>query len=262
MALTKVEIKKLVSLKSKKGRRTEDRFLAEGVRLLEEALRADYRPEIVLYAPGEVTERGQNVIRSFSKRRINTITVAVKEINKISDTDTPQGIVAVFKQRHTSFEKLLSQSPRTIVVCDGVGDPGNLGTLLRSALAFGADAVVTTEGSAEATNPKTIRASMGSFFHLPIISGADPTDIVGLLKRHTYRIAVADVRGQAISAGGDDGEKTAIVIGSEPAGTGSVFAAAADQRWKIPMTAKVESLNAAMAGSILLYWLYAGRKRS
>ncbi|MCK5125936.1 MAG: RNA methyltransferase [candidate division Zixibacteria bacterium] len=255
MSLTKTEIKYLVSLQNKKGRRNEKRFLCEGVRLLEEALDSGYFPKTVFYSPADISDRGKKLIEDFTKKKVRVQTVSIKEINRLSDTKAPQGIVALFEMRNYSLEKQLHTNHRNILVCDNIGDPGNLGTLLRSAVAFDISLIITTDGSAELANPKTIRASMGAFFKLPFIENVNDELLVDELKANSYKIYNADVKGKYISETTPKSEQSALVIGSEAIGTGKALTESADYRIKIPISKKAESLNAAMAGTVLMFWM-------
>lgn len=257
MALTKSEIKFFLSLQSKRGRKRENRFLAEGVRLLEEALSAGYLPQEVLYSPADLTPRGKHLIDGFSARRVPSRTISAKECQRLSDTESSQGIVALFGFPDRSLEQQLDRGYRRVLVCDRLGDPGNLGTLLRSAAAFRFELVVMTAGSAEATNPKSIRAGMGAFFRLPVVEDVDDAKLVSELKRRGYKIYNADVKGKYISGSLPVAEKMALVIGSEASGTGAALAAEANYHIKIPMAKHTESLNSAMAGTVLMFWFDA-----
>jgi len=260
MALTKAELSYLLALQQKKGRQQHRRFLAEGVRLLEEALEANYRPQVVFYAPSEVGERGQKLIAEFIARGVETKSISVKECSRLADTESSQGMVAVIDQRQYDLAKQLEAGPRRVLVCDKIGDPGNLGTLIRSAAAFSFDLVITTEATAEVTNPKTIRATMGALFRMPIIAAVDDKTVIGRLKRFGYEVYAADVKGKYINRTLPISAKAALVIGSEAAGSGPTLVTTADYRIKIPMAPKTESLNAAVAGSILMFWFAAAER--
>lgn len=254
MALTKAEIKYLTSLQTKKGRKKEGRFLIEGVRLLEDALAADYLPHTILYAPSEMTERGQELVRKFVARKVTAQTISARECKRLADTKTSQGIIALFSLPRHSLRQHLAKGCRKILICDGIGDPGNLGTLIRSAAAFHFDLVITTAGSAEAGNPKTVRAGMGAFFRVPVVDGVDAGELAAELNKAGYTIYNADVKGKYIGPSLPLVDKTALVVGSEASGTGAALAAAARFRVKVPMAKNVESLNSAMAGTVLMFW--------
>lgn len=259
--MTKSEVKYLVSLHTKKGRKQENRFLAEGVRLLEEALNADYLPLSVMYAPSEINPRAEKLVSDFVAHKVTTQTISSRECSRIADTTTSQGIIALFDYKKYSLKKQLDQGSRRILICDRIGDPGNLGTLIRSAVAFRFDLVITTAGSSETINPKTVRASMGGFFRIPIVDGADDAELAQMLKQQGYKIYEADMKGIDIDPAIPVASRTALVIGSEAAGTGQALAAQADYRIRIPMSKKTESLNSAMAGTILMFWINSLKER-
>jgi len=261
VALSGSELKYLLMLQTKKGRKQERRFLAEGVRLLEAALAADYLPVTIFYTPAAIDARGQELVAALIKRRVSAQTISAKECQRLSDTKTSQGIIAVFEYEKVSLEQQLAGGSRRILICDKVGDPGNMGTLIRSAAAFHFDLVITTAGAAETTGPKTIRASMGGYFRIPVVDSVDDGELSTLVKKAGYHIYLADVKGKYISPTLPISEKTALVIGAETAGPGRVLAGQAHYRIKIPMSRKCESLNAAMAGTILMFWL-SSRERT
>lgn len=260
MALSKSEIKKLTTLHTKRGRMREKLFMAEGVRLLEEALTADYLPITVLYAPSETGQRGQELIKAMTARKIETMAISARELHRLSDTKSSQGIIAVFGCREHDPAKQDWKRFRRILVCDRIGDPGNLGTLIRSAVAFGFDLVVTTRDSAEIFNPKAIRASMGGFFKIPIVGGVEDLYLADRLSRAGTIVYNADIYGDDIGRAAAVSGRAALVLGSEASGSGRVLAKRANYRLRIPMSEKVESLNAAVAGALLMFWMQFGER--
>lgn len=259
MALIKSEIKKLAALLTKRGRMREKMFMAEGVRLLEEALAADYLPLTLLYAPSEINERGEKLIKGMAARKVETRTISARECHRLSDTKSSQGIIAVFARREHNPAKQDWKRFRRILICDRIGDPGNLGTLIRSAVAFDFDLVVTTPDSAEIFNPKAIRASMGGFFKIPIIGGVDERFLADRLSQAGTIMYNADIKGEDIGRAGVAPKRAALILGSEASGSGRVLAERADHRIRIPMSKKVESLNAAAAGALLMFWMQFGK---
>ena len=257
MALPKAELKYLTSLQNKKGRKQENRYLAEGVRLLEEALKADYLPLSVLHAPSEISPRGERLVNDFIARKVPAQSISARECARLSDTKTSQGIVALFESKKYSLEQQLDKGYRRILICDRIGDPGNLGTLIRAAVAFHFNLVITTQGSAESISPKTIRATMGAFFKIPIIDGADESGLIDQLKINHYTLYEADIEGEDINLSSAPADKAALIIGSEATGTGRAMAAAANRRIRIAMSPMTEWLNSAMAGTILMFWIDA-----
>jgi len=195
VALTKAEVKILISLNNKRSRLKSNRFLVDGVRLLEEALAARYFPVIVYYSPSELNERGHALVRGFIDQKVQAQTISAKECAKISGTKASQGVIALFDVKKYNLQQQLKSRPRRILICDGIADPGNLGTLIRSATAFDFSLIIATEHSAEITNPKTVRASMGAFFKVPIVSGANGAELVTAMTEAGYRLYLADIAG-------------------------------------------------------------------
>lgn len=262
MALSKADMKYLVSLQTKKGRAKEGRFLAEGVRLLEAALAAGCLPRVVFYAPSELTPRGQELIRDFGGRRVPTTSISARECNRLGDAETSQGMVAVFDTPQAVLNDVLAKKHRRVLLCDRIADPGNLGSLMRTAAAFGFGLVVTTAGSAEAFGPKTIRATMGAVFTTTIIGGVDAAEAVAWLKKAGYRIYNADIKGKPLAPGLTVADRAALAVGSEAFGADPAVREAADVHIKVPMAGNTESLNVAVAGAILMFWFSSAERIS
>jgi TrmH family RNA methyltransferase len=258
--LSASDIKYLRTLLTKKGRRQEGRFLAEGVRLLEEAAAGRYLPRVVFYAPAELSERGQKLIARFSQLNVETTSVSAKEASRLSDGPSSQGVIALFDIRTNTLEEQLRRDHRRILVCDRIGDPGNLGTLMRAAAAFGFDLMLVTDGTAEIENPKTIRASAGAFFRVPTVAGLSGEVIGTRLKAANYMIILADTHGRDLASGERVPERLALVIGSEATGIDQRLASQAQLKIRISTTELVESLNAAMAGTVLMHRLDAAER--
>jgi RNA methyltransferase, TrmH family len=237
------QIRKLQS--SARTRHKEGLFVVEGVRLVEEAMMAGWQPTIVLFTE-DINERGQQVVDHFRAAGSEVLVVAPHVMEATSDTQTPQGILAVLPIP----EWELSTAPTFVLILDEVRDPGNLGTLLRTALAANVDAMILPPGNVDAFSPKVVRAGMGAHFKVPIIF-MDWETIGERLAGLT--IFLAD------SGGGDTHLKArfdhplALIIGGEAAGAGDQAKKLATSRVHIPMPGKAESLNAAVAGSILMF---------
>ncbi|MEZ5360429.1 MAG: RNA methyltransferase [Candidatus Zixiibacteriota bacterium] len=260
MALTKTEIKEIIELKQKKRRAERGLFLCEGIRLLEESLLSSYRPEQVVFSPAVISERGKALITDFNKRGFRIDEVSAKDIERISDTKSSQGIAAIYKKPTPTLEQQTLTRHRRILICDNIGDPGNIGTLMRSAAAFGFTLILMTPNAAEMTNPKTIRASMGAFFSVEFIEDIAADRIADIVRETGHSLCVADASGREIGDSTAVPEKVALVVGSEADGVSAEFMKTADTILKIPMSEKVESLNAAMAGTVLMFWIHAKGK--
>jgi len=177
-------------------------------------------------------------------------------VRELTDTVTPQGIFAICPAPSSRVEDVFTPSARLVVVCAQIRDPGNLGTVIRCADAFGADGVVLTSGSVDVTNPKTVRASTGSIFHLPVATGADLEQVVSQARLSGFTIVAADGSGQDLNQvildGGLD-KKVAWIMGNEAWGLPENQLSLADKVIRIPMWGKAESLNLSTAAAVCLY---------
>jgi len=245
----------LRALRERKGRRKFSRYLIEGPTLLQEALESGIAID-TLAATQEAYDRHRALMEWAESTGAATYVVQERVLAGLADTTTPQGIVAAVPEHLSSFEDVLDAGGPTLVLA-GIGDPGNAGTLLRSAEAFEAGGVCFVDDAVDALSPKVVRAAMGAVFRLKIARG-DGLELARLAQEHRRPILVADLEGEAC----DRFEFPAnfvLVIGHERRGP-AAWLERADARVRIPQGGRVESLNAAMAGSILLY--EAARKRS
>ncbi len=238
----------------RRGRERRGLALAEGVRLVEAALDAG----MVLRGAAvsstlEGTMRGKALKARLVERGVSIEELAPAELDAIADTEHPQGVVAVIVPRAWTLDEIALSGRSAVLVLDAVQDPGNVGTMLRTALGLGAAGVVALKGTAELTNPKVLRGSMGAAFRLPCVM----TDEAALLewtreKRVGLWVGAAD--GMPLGHGrAGRSEPVAIVVGNEGAGVGAGLAAAAARRVAIPLRSGAESLNVAVAAGILLY---------
>ncbi|MDZ4723327.1 MAG: RNA methyltransferase [candidate division Zixibacteria bacterium] len=256
--LSRAELKNIRSLQTKKGRRLEGRFIAEGIRILNEAVRFRFWPEAIYYSHDQIDERGVQLLDTFSDQGVGCRQISTKQLAEISDTETPQGMVGVFLTPEYESEQLFSGRHRIILICDQIADPGNLGTLFRSALAFDATAVILTGSGAEAYAPKVLRASAGTLFGLEIVR-LSTTHAVAMSHSNGFTIIAADSEGQPLAQSMESmltDKKVVIAIGSEAEGLSNEIISSANMTVRIGHSAKVESLNAAVAGSILLKEVY------
>ena len=239
-----------------RGERTEDGNCAiEGVRIVEEAIRSGLRFRAVLFK-----ESAQNLAERLLPQigaNVDTLLLPDSLFDSTVPSETPQGVAALVRLKEFSAEDVLERlqvGPVMVVV--GLQDPGNLGTILRSAEAFGSAGVVLGEGTVSALNSKVIRASAGSLFRLPVIAAKAAgglEEISGKLRSQGVRlIATSSHKGTPLDQARLTGP-SAIFIGSEGAGLPRTLMAQVDELVAIPHTAQVESLNAGVAGSIVLY---------
>ncbi|MGB7061598.1 MAG: RNA methyltransferase [Candidatus Zixiibacteriota bacterium] len=260
--LSKRRLTEFSKLKTKKGRSQQRRFLIEGLRLCEEATDSSWPIESVLFTRSfEQKPRGKRLLRKLQKRNTELIPVKSQVLGKLSDTVTAQGIVFVAKTKSLTLKDLWEWNLRVIVALDGIGDPGNVGTLIRTADALGIDAVILSGETVELYNPKVVRSSMGSVFHLPVFDEVDLEKAIPQLKKRKFKILGTDVRrGRKIERLNPTG-KICLLIGSEAEGLGKELLQLCDDVIRIATYGKAESLNVAVAGGILLHEVAKQRMR-
>jgi TrmH family RNA methyltransferase len=179
--------------------------------------------------------------------------VSDRVFKSISDTQTPQGILCIVEQFQYNLEKMLTKSNPLLLLLENIQDPGNLGTILRTGEGAGVDGVIISKNSVDIYNPKTIRSTMGSIYRLPFLYIEDLASIFPTLKQHSIKTYAAHLENSEYYDTKSYMEGTAFLIGNEGNGLTEELASAADEYLKIPMHGKVESLNAAVAASILMY---------
>jgi TrmH family RNA methyltransferase len=229
-----------------KERREAGAFLAEGVRLVEEALAANWPCQFVFYTD-ELSDRGRQLLDAVRNRGIEADEVEGRLLRSVSDTETPQGVLAVLELSDRPIPNL----PTFILIPDSIRDPGNLGTLLRSADAAGVQAVILPPETTDAFAPKVVRAGMGAHFRLPIRS-MDWDEIRRLTDSLKLNVLLADMSGRSCWEA-DLRSPLALIVGGEAEGATQPARELASQRVSIPMAGAAESLNAAVAGSVLMF---------
>jgi TrmH family RNA methyltransferase len=241
-------------LHRRRGRERRGLALAEGVRLVEEALAAALPLRGAAISPAlEATTRGRALKSALEQQAVRLEAVSESELADLADTEHPQGVVAVVEPRRWSLEDIAVAPGRPVLVLDGVQDPGNVGTLLRSALGLGAAGVVALKGTAELTNPKVVRGSMGALFRLPAVP-SDAETLLGWTRERGVELWVAAADGVPLEPGAARAEAAAVglVLGNEGAGVSPALDQAATRRVAIRLAPGSESLNVAIAAAILL----------
>lgn len=185
--------------------------------------------------------------------------VSAKVFREMSDTQTPQGILAVVKQRHSALSELVNGKNAHLLLLEDIQDPGNLGTMLRAGEGAGITGVVMSKGCVDIYNPKVIRSTMGSIYRVPFVYTEDFHGAIHEIKKNC-KVYAAHLKGEYYYDKGDYTGATAMIIGNEAKGIREETAALADTLIKIPMEGQVESLNAAVAASILMYEVYRQRR--
>ena len=254
------KVKQVVQWQTRaRERREAGIFLAEGFKLYQEAPEEDIRE---VYATPDALERAAGLPEIRDKlKRTGCEVVAGTVFEKMSDTRTPQGILCVIRRPEYSLEQLLSQKAPLFVVLENLQDPGNLGTIIRTGEGAGVSGILMNTGTVDIYNPKTIRATMGSVFRVPFVCTEDLGETVEQLRRGGVRVLAAHLAGHEPYDGFCYRGGTAFLSGNEGAGLSPELAARADDYLKIPMEGRVESLNAAVTASILLYEAHRQRRQ-
>lgn len=241
----------------------------EGVRLMEDAIGSNVHFESVAFTGDlEATERGAALIASLQSVQCRGALVSKQVMQAISDTQNPQGVAAIVSRPYLSLEELFASHPDLLVVADELQDPGNLGTIVRTAEAAGASGVITTRYTVDPFIDKAIRASMGSALRLPIVSGANRADVARLCSEHRIKLIASRASASPASGVIEDAARAervklctevdmtsaiAFVVGREATGVSTSALSDADELVHIPMAVGIESLNVASATAILLY---------
>ena len=254
--------KKLRSLATTKGRQKHNLFIAEGIRVLEEAYNFGKIPIEVYFEPGRLSKRGEGLVMAFSKAGSQTIFINSKNMDYISETKTPQGILAVFNTFEFQLKSGTYGDNKRILFLDKISDPGNVGTLIRSALAFGFDPIVFSPDSVEPYNGKVIRSSAGAFFGREVVMAP----LENLINACSSKIIMLAARkgGEDIGVILPEIAKNSVIIfvvGAEADGLSDNTLKKIDRMVGIDHDKKLESLNAAMAGSIIMHGIYRFDKK-
>ncbi|MFC7927314.1 TrmH family RNA methyltransferase [Microbacterium laevaniformans] len=247
-------VRAVAKLTKRSARQETGLFLLEGPQAAREALA--FRPDtlVELFATPTAMERHQDIRDAAGDAGLEIVFTTEAVLDAMADTVTPQGIVAVARQSPTSLKDIFAASPTLIAICEEVRDPGNLGTIIRAADAAGADAVVLTGRTVDPYNPKVVRATTGSLFHVPVAVGAELSATVERAHAAGLRVVAADVEGEDFLARRDAlSAPTAWLFGNEARGLDDDALALADLSLRLPIYGRAESLNLATAASVCLY---------
>ena len=243
-------------LTQRRGRDLTGAFLAEGRQAVREALAAKGLVQELIV---DDVDKHADLIEGTD---VPIWHATVAQMRQLSDTVTPQGIIAVCRQLEFGWEDIADA--RLVVICAQVRDPGNAGTVIRCADAFGADGVILTTGSVEIYNPKTVRSTVGSLFHMPILTGVPLADAVARVKAQGMTVLAADGEGDALdlkAAAGELSGPIAWIMGNEAWGLPEEDARLADEVVAVPMWGQAESLNLSSAAAVCLYATASAQRR-
>lgn len=244
-------IRRLRGLRDAGRRRELGLFLVEGPLVIAEALRGGNLPQTAVCGLDRAREH-EALLGELERRGCELILVPPALLAMLSDTRTPQGVVAAYRWTPRPFAAGDIPGRGIFVLLDRLRDPGNMGAILRTADAAGAAGAVVSPGCVDVTNPKVVRSAMGSLFRVPVYA-ADPVEAVGLLRAAGWRTLCGHMDGNDFFERGDDGGRAALVIGNEAAGASDPVASACDERVRLPMPGGAPSLNAAVAAGVMLY---------
>lgn len=249
-------VKAIAKLSRRPYRQETGLFLLEGPQAVSEAL--TWRPDLLveLYATPTAAERHREVVDAADDAGIELEFVSEDVLLTMSDTVTPQGFAAVCRQHPTAAKAIFDSSPTLVAILEEVRDPGNLGTIIRAADAAGADALVLTGRTVDPFNPKVVRSTTGSLFHLPFAVGADLASTTARARAEGLTLLAADIKGESLVDVRREGvlaAPTAWVFGNEARGLDGDKLALADRAVTVPIYGRAESMNLATAASVCLY---------
>jgi len=243
-------IKNIRKLKEKKYRDSANEYIVEGLKLIEEAIEENVNIKKIVVC--EECLKDSEIEQKFLYKiaKYDCIYVSDKVFSLLTDVVNPQGMLAVIAKEGT--EDKINYSDDVIVVLDGIQDPGNLGTILRTVDSVGLSQIILSKSSVDAYNPKVVRSTMGAIFRVKIIESENLVETLKNLKKHKFKVAATSLEGSE-SIYNTDYNKKVIIIGNESKGVSREILEIADSRIKIPMLGKTESLNASIATGVILY---------
>lgn len=244
-------VKHVKKLKEKKFREEYNEFLVEGIKMIEEAINEDAVIKHIVVCDDCKTQSSIPSDLLYEIAKYDCIYASEKAFNAMTDVANPQGILAII-EKYPSEENQIDFKDDLFLVLDNIQDPGNMGTILRTADSLNLKQILVSKGTADQYNPKVVRSTMGAIFRVKVIECEDLTKTLKELKRHKIKIYATDLKTDK-SIYDVNYEKSAIVIGNEANGVSTEVLNLADEKIKIPMLGKTESLNAAVATSVILY---------
>ncbi len=243
-------IKSIKKLKDKKFREQEHKYIIEGIKLIEEAVKESAKINTVVVCEDCVKNEEIDSKLLYEVAKYNCIYVSERIFSLLTDVKNPQGILAVIEKEAQS--ELIDYNEDLIVVLDKVQDPGNLGTILRTVDSIGLKQIIVAEGSGDIFNPKVVRSTMGAIFRVKVKISQDIQKTIAEIKKHKFKVISTSLATDK-SIYDLKYEKSAIIIGNEANGVSKELQDASDELVKIPMLGNTESLNASVATGIVLY---------
>lgn len=247
------QVKYLVNLQKKsRFRKDEKKFVIEGIRMFSET-----PPDRIVKA--YATDKFYSEHKMMFKENEYEI-VSDNVLAQMSDTKTPQGVLAVISMKEYSMSDVIDRDDAFIIACEDLQDPGNLGTIIRTGEGAGVTGIILSKNTVDVYNPKVIRSTMGSIYRVPVVVADDFCNAVKCMKNRGVTVAAAHLRGNVDYDEADYGNKCAFLIGNEGNGLSDTASDMADILVRIPMMGEVESLNAATAAAVLMYDVASKRR--
>lgn len=244
--MTNNQLKYYSSLLQKKIRKTEKKFIVEGSTLIDDAIDSGFKCEIIASTP-LYQENNPLIIDKYIINRFRTEIISNKDFEKLSDVESPQGVVGVFHEKNINTQL----TNEKIICLESISDPGNLGTILRTCDWFGFNQILLSKDCAEIFSPKVIRASAGSVFHIEFKIDDNIIKTLSYLKGKNYSVVTADIKGKNIYSH-EFGNNVLIVFSNEAKGPSDELISVTDDRVMIPKFGKAESLNVSSAAAVFL----------
>ncbi len=246
-------IKDIKSLYKKKDRWNSQLFIIEGIKIIEEAFYNNVDLQHVIYTEKLLSTVEGKIFFELIKYNENIIQIPESLFKEISDTENPQGIIGIAKFNMNKLDDVYNIKNPSLLFLDGVQDPGNMGTIIRTCDAFNLDGIILGKGSVDPYNPKVVRATMGSIFRVPLYISDDSLETLSELSNHKITILATSLEGSVPVYDIDYKEGFVLVIGNESKGVALDILNKSDRLVKIPMPGFAESLNAGVAASIIMY---------
>ena len=252
-------VKEIKKLKEKKYRDLNNKYIIEGIKLVKEAIKEDAKIDKIIICEDCLNDESIDQSLMYEIAKYDCIGVSKKVFSSLTEVSTPQGILAVINKKDNKIGKEdILYDEDIILVLDGIQDPGNLGTILRTLDSVNLKQIILSEKCADPYNPKVVRSTMGAIFRVNIIESKNIIETLKTIKKNKYKIMITSLEADN-SIYKVDYNKKAIVIGNEANGVSKKVQELADEKVKIPMLGKTESLNASVATGVILYE-YARRK--
>jgi len=247
-------IKHIKKLKEKKFREEYKEFIVEGIKMIEEAIQENAKIKSIIICDDCKTQGSIPNELMYEIAKLNCIYVAEKVFSTITDVINPQGIMAIIEKPENK-ENEIDYNESNFLILDNIQDPGNIGTILRTADSLNFKQIIVSKGTADIYNPKVVRSTMGAIFRIKVVEVENLVKTIKEMKKKEIKVYATDLATDK-SIYNVDYEKSAIVIGNEANGVSKDVLKESTERIKIPMIGKTESLNAAVATSVILYEVF------